>query len=353
MTLSAFSHPYLSGVLGDTETANCFTAEAEVSAMLSFEWALANAEAAAGLIPVSAAEVIGRACGSFRPDMEALRAGVAKDGVVVPELIRQLRAAVGSDVGEFVHLGATSQDAIDTSLMLRLQQVCRLFVGRLKGFDDCLQLLEDQFGGLRLMAHTRMQPALPVRVSDRLEAWRQPLRRHRRRMERFLDEGFPVQLGGATGTLDKLGEKGPVIRLAVAGELGLADEPQWQNQRDRIADFGALLSLVTGALGKFGQDVALLAQSGEEIALSGGGGSSAMAHKQNPVAAEVLVSLARYNGVQVSGLHQALVHEQERSGAAWTLEWMILPQMAAATGAALRLAIELADNIQSLGTDQR
>lgn len=94
--------------------------------------------------------------------------------------------------------------------------------------------------------------------------------------------------------------------------------------------------MISGSLGKFGQDVALLAEMGGEIQLTGGGGSSAMPHKQNPVGAETLVTLARFNAVQVAGLHQSLVHEQERSGAAWALEWLLLPQMVVATGAATK-----------------
>jgi 3-carboxy-cis,cis-muconate cycloisomerase len=161
---------------------------------------------------------------------------------------------------------------------------------------------------------------------------------------------FPLQFGGAAGTLEKLGGKAAAVRGSLAQELGLADLPQWQSQRAFIAEFAGLLSLVTGSLGKFGQDIALMAQASDEIALSGGGSSSAMAHKQNPVAAETLVALARFNATQISAIHQSMVHEQERSGAAWTLEWLVLPQMVVATGAALRLARELADNIQRLGT---
>lgn len=349
MTLSAFSHPYLCGLLGDEETAKQFSAEAEIAAMLAFERALANAEAAAGVIPAAAAELIGAACGSFAPDMEALRTGVAKDGVVVPEMVRQLKAAVGAEAGKHVHMGATSQDVIDTGLMMRLQRVSTLFVSRLGALEDLFQGLDDRFGSRVLMGHTRMQAAIPITAADRIRAWRSPLQGHRGRLEAFSVAGFPVQFGGAAGTLDRLGDKGVVIRAAIAKELGLADVPQWQSQRDGIAEFGGILSLVSGSLGKFGQDVALLAELGGEIELSGGGGSSAMAHKHNPVAAEVLVSLARFNAVQISGLHQSLVHEQERSGAAWTLEWLLLPQMVAATGATLRIAAELVRNIQSLG----
>ena len=157
--------------------------------------------------------------------------------------------------------------------------------------------------------------------------------RHLERLDALRRSLLVVQFGGAAGTLEKLGDKGPAVRAALADRLGLADAPQWHSQRDRIAELAGWLSLVTGSLGKFGQDVALMAQAGDEIELAGGGGSSAMPHKQNPVDAEVLVTLARFNAAQLSGMHQALVHEQERSGAAWTLEWLILPQMVMATAA--------------------
>ncbi|MFN7026742.1 MAG: 3-carboxy-cis,cis-muconate cycloisomerase [Pseudorhizobium sp.] len=352
MSFSPFSHPYLSGLLGDEETARYFTAEAELAAMFAFERALANAQAAAGLIPVAAAARIGEACEALVPDIEALRVGTGKDGVVVPELVKQLRTAVGLEFSEYVHFGATSQDAVDTSLMVRLLQVFNLFIARLRRLDETLDALDTRIASRILMGHTRMQAAIPIFAGDRLQTWREPLWRHQHRLERMVGDGLPLQFGGAAGTLDRFGDKGITIRLAIATELGLTDKHQWQSQRDRVADIGNLLSLITGSLGKFGQDVALLAQAGKEIELAGGGGSSAMAHKQNPVAAEVLVSLARYNAVQLSGLHQALVHEQERSGAAWTLEWLILPQMVAATGASLRLAGELAGNIRSMGADQ-
>ncbi|RVC10936.1 3-carboxy-cis,cis-muconate cycloisomerase, partial [Mesorhizobium sp. M7A.F.Ca.AU.001.01.1.1] len=151
------------------------------------------------------------------------------------------------------------------------------------------------------------------------------------------------------GTLEKLGDKGPAVRAALAAKLGLGDAPHWQNQRDALADFAGLRKQLSGSLGKCGQDIALMAQGGTEIELSGGGGSSAMPHKQNPVKAEALVALARFNATQLAGMHHALVHEQERSGAAWTLEWLLLPQMVIATAASLRLAAELAAQVESLG----
>lgn len=199
------------------------------------------------------------------------------------------------------------------------------------------------------MGRTRMQAAIPITVSDRLRSWIEPLLDHKDRLEAMDRDLFAVQFGGAAGTLEKLGDRADDVRATLAEELDLADFPQWHSQRSEVADFANALSLVTGSLGKFGQDIALMAQQGDEIELAGGGGSSAMPHKQNPVAAEVLVALARFNATQLSGMHHALIHEQERSGAAWTLEWLIMPQMAGATAAALRLAGELVGNIRRLG----
>lgn len=350
MSISAFEHPFLSGLVGDDEVAQLFGAEAEIEAMLTFELALANSEAASGLIPVAAAERIAIACADFEPDMAALRKGASRDGVVVPELVRQLRNAAGEEAGRHLHFGATSQDVIDTALVLRLKRLCGVLVDRLARLEEAFGEFDRKYGGRELMGHTRMQAAIAIRVSDRIRAWRDPLVRHRERLASFsASGGFSVQFGGAAGTLEKLGDKADIVRAALANELSLGDAVQWQSQRDRLGEFAGILSLITGSLGKFGQDIALLAELGAEIELTGGGGSSAMAHKQNPVAAEVLVTLARFNAVQLSGMHQVMVHEQERSGAAWTLEWLILPSMAAAAGASLRLAAELIGNIRSLG----
>lgn len=194
-----------------------------------------------------------------------------------------------------------------------------------------------------------MQAALPITVEDRLANWRAPLERHRQRLASLRPSLLVVQFGGAVGTLQSLGEEALPVRRALASRLALGDAPQWHCQRDRTIDLGGLLSAVTGSLGKTGQDVLLMAQAGGEIVLSGGGGSSTMPHKRNPVGAEVLVALARFNAVQLGGLHQAMVHEQERSGAAWTLEWLVLPQMILAVGAATRNAALLLADIEALG----
>jgi 3-carboxy-cis,cis-muconate cycloisomerase len=346
MTASPFDHPYLSGLLGDEEISAFFSAEADIRAMLSFEAALAQAQAEHGVISKETAVRIAEICATFQPDVLALRHAVATDGVVIPEIVRQLRKTIGGDAAEKVHFGATSQDVIDTSLMLRLTAAADVLSKRLTKLIGSFDHLTRAQGTNPLMGHTRMQAAIPITVADRLSAWSSPLTDYR---DRLNTTAFPLQFGGAAGTLEKLGDKAGAVRATLAGNLGLSDRPQWQGQRTTIADLAHLLSLISGSLGKFGQDIALLAQAGDEITLSGGGGSSVMPHKQNPVTAETLVSLARFNAVQLSAIHQSMVHEQERSGAAWTLEWMILPQMVIACGASLRLASTLVGQIRQLG----
>ena len=349
MTVSPFDHPLLSALLGDEEASRHFSVEAEIEAAVAFESALAQAQAENGIIGQDAAAAIVSGLSSFRPDTALLRAAVARDGVMVPELVRQIRMAVGEPHGQKVHFGATSQDVIDTGLMLRLKSVVEHLGLLLTETVIRLTSLDEHFGGRALVGVTRMQPAIPIKVADRVRAWRAPLQRHQERLPEQSRRLLVVQFGGAAGTLEKLDDKGPAVRTALAAKLGLADAPQWQSQRDTLADFSGWLSLVTGSLGKFGQDIALMALGGTDVELSGGGGSSAMPHKQNPVKAEALVALARFNATQLSGMHQALVHEQERSGTVWTLEWLLLPQMAVATAASLRLAAELAGQIESLG----
>ena len=251
--------------------------------------------------------------------------------------------------GARVHFGATSQDVIDTALVLRLRAVLPVLGARLSAVMDALVGLERRFGERPLMGRTRMQAAIPITVGARIASWRGPLVRQAARLDALLPEVLVVQFGGAAGTLDKLGDKGSAVRAALAEELGLDDAPQWQSQRDRVVALGGWLATTAGALGKLGQDVALMAEQGGEIVLAGGGGSSAMPHKANPVGAEVLVALARFTAVQAGGLQQAMVHEQERSGAAWTLEWLLLPPMLIATAAALRTGVEVVGSIEAIG----
>lgn len=352
MSISVFEHPWLSALLGDPEIARHFSAEAELEAMLRFEVALAKAEASVDLIPREAAEAIAAAARSFHPDMNALAAATARDGVVVPQWISQFRKAIGAPHDRHVHFGSTSQDVIDTALILRLKECVAVLEVRLGALIGSLVARKQDIGDTPLMAHTRLQRALPITWADKIEAWRAPLVRHQTRLNELKPRLLVIQLGGPVGTLGDLGAHGPAVAAAVASELGVGTPPDcWHTARDALAEFASWLSLLTGSLGKIGQDVGLLAQS--EIAalrLPAGGRSSAMPHKSNPVTAEILVTLARFNATQLPAMHDALVHERERSGAAWTLEWMTLPQMVAAAAAALARSTTMVETMQVNGS---
>lgn len=335
----------LQHLVGDAEFEALFSDEAEIAAILKFEAALAAAQGDVGLIPPAAAEAIAEAIEGYQPDMDDLAQGIASDGVVVPALLRQLRAVMGEHAAS-LHLGATSQDAIDTGLMLRLASAVSLIEQRLAGLEAALALLADRDGAGSMMAHTRMQRALPMPVSNKIAAWTAPLVRAQRLLAELRPRLLVIQLGGPVGTRSELGEGADSIARSLAARLDLGLAEPWHTERDPIGEFGSLLSLITGGLGKFGADVSLLSQNEVGIiAIEGGGRSSAMPHKSNPVNAELLVTLARCNAGLLGILHQALVHEYERSGAAWTLEWIALPQMVVATGASLRIATALAGQI--------
>lgn len=349
MTVSPFDHPLLSVYLGDDETAQYFSLEAELDAMLAFERALAEAGATEDVIAREAADAIGVALDAYAPDFPSLRDGIAREGTSVPELVRQLRATLAEPYRESLHFGATSQDVVDTALMLRLRPMLEMFDDCLSALVDFFDALDDRFGENMLMGMTRMQAAIPIRVGDRIASWRGPLERHRERLAELSRRLLVVQFGGAAGTLDQLGDKAVAVRQSLAELLALADAPQWHSQRDALAELAGWLSLVTGSLGKFGQDVALMAQGGA-IELAGGRASPEAPARNEPVAAEAIVALARFNAALLAAMHAAAVHEQERSGAAWTLEWLILPQMATATGAALRISAGLADQIEGMAS---
>jgi 3-carboxy-cis,cis-muconate cycloisomerase len=347
LTISAFDHPILSALVGDDEIALAFSVEREIKAMLAFEAALAEAEASHGLISAEAAARIASVAADFSPDLDVLAKGAAQDGVVVPALVKLLRAAVGDPYAAQVHRGATSQDVVDTSLVIRLKSVVGVLDHRLGALVSALRALERVDGDVPLMGRTRMQRALPIHARNKIEGWLRPIERHLERLGALRPRLLVVQFGGAVGARDGLNGKGEAIAAELAQRLDLHDGPCWHVERDGLAEFASWLSLVSGALGKLGQDVALLAQNEiGEVKLAGGGGSSAMPHKSNPVRAEVLVALARHNAGLLGAVHQALVHENERSGAAWTLEWLTLPPMAAATGAGLRQAIALVEGMR-------
>ena len=340
MVYSLFDHRHFSKILKHHRIEAHFTEQAEIEAMLRFEGALAAVEADLGLIPKAAGRAIETTATALQPDPECLAIGIQRDALVVPVLVHILRKAVGADHGKHVHFGATSQDVIDTGLILRLRDALTILRNDLAAVVSALEVLKAKFGRFKIMGRTRMQCALPIAFDDRIDTWMEPLSRHQDALTSLGVRLLSVQFGGAVGTLDKLGDAGPHVRAALAKRLSLTDPGSaWHVQRDRIADLVHWLSQVSGSVGKIGQDLLLMTQNEiGEATLASTGTSSTMPHKRNPVQAELLVTLARLNAGKLGTMGQSIIHEGERSGVAWTLEWFVLPEMIATTAASLMIA---------------
>lgn len=337
-----FAHPLtrteLAGLFGDPEIERLFASEVMLDRMIRFEAALTSALGEAGIVSKSCVAHTLKAINASKLDVSKIREAAGRDGVVVPELVRQLRAKIDSEHAATFHKGATSQDLVDTALAMALRDTNALFESRLQNAIDALGNLRRTAGGRSLTGRTRMQEALQITTTDRIDAWTRPLAKAAEALPEIRKEVEVLQFGGPVGNRDQLGSRSGAVAAGVARELGLAEPGfAWHSERTRLADYASWCSALTGSLAKIGQDLALMAQMGE-VEFDGGGSSSAMPHKSNPVGAETMVALGRFNAVLLPGMHQALVHEQERSGAAWSLEWMVLPQMCVATGAALAIA---------------
>lgn len=331
-------------LLGDAEVGAILGDQARARAMVTVEIALAAVEGRLGVIDAAVAAAIEASLTGFAPDLDDLTRGTAAAGVPVPALVAQLRRQVGGEASSFVHWGATSQDILDTALVLQLRDALTLLGRRLDEVIAALARLADQHRGTPIIGRTRFQQAVPTTFGLKVAGWLAPLLRHRDRLGELTPRLLVVQLGGAAGNLVAIGERGVDVMEALATELRLGcPAMQWHSQRDGFGELASWLTLVTGSLGKLGQDVLLLAQNEVgEVREADGGGSSTMPQKSNPIRAEALVTLARRNATLVGGMHQAALHAHERDGAAWQLEWGILPDMVSGTVAALAHAHQLA-----------
>lgn len=350
MTSDPFSAPSHGTLFAPADIRELLSDGRRAAAMVRVEAALARANARCGVIPAAAADEIDRALAEFTPDLARLGSGTESAGVPVPALVAQLRDAVGGPSADFVHWGATSQDVVDSALVLLLRDLLERLDTQIAELIGSLGALARCHRTTVMLARTRMQQAVPTTFGLKVIGWRQPLLHSRDRLAELRPRLLSVQLGGAAGTLAPWGDAGTRVREALADELDLAAPPvPWHTQRDGVVECAGWLSLVTGALGTMGLDISLLAQNevGEvaETSEAGHGGSSTLPQKSNPVRSEVMVALARYNANALGAMHQALLHEGERSGAAWSLEWLTLPGMALAAGGALAQAQHLASGL--------
>ncbi|MBX2798241.1 MAG: hypothetical protein KTR31_11245 [Myxococcales bacterium] len=334
-------HGFFAG-LRDPEHEHPFTEAAELEALLMVERAWLQACVETGRAPIRALEAFDAEITAGRLDRHALRRGAFRDGVVVPELVRQLRAAL-DEQGRFLHRGATSQDIEDTALVLRLQTWADGAVEALDAASSSLAGCAVRAPGVTTMGITRMQRALPLDWSHRIEGWQRVLVGARAALLESREAVGLVQVGGPVG--DRRGDLAPVA-ARLAELLSLRDPGYaWHSDRRPIASFASAVSQATAALGKVGADLSLLALLGA-IEVEGAGHSSSMPHKRNPVTAELLVALGRRAPMHLSAITGAMLHELERSGQAWTSERWALPELCLEMTRSAELTEQLFDQLR-------
>ena len=320
-----------------------FSDQTRIQRMLDFEAALARAQAQVGVIPVAAALTIAKNCTASQIDFVALAHDAELAGNLAIPLVRQLTALVAKDnaeVAKFVHWGATSQDVIDSGLVLQLRDALDLIDRGLAELTRALVAQIKQHRDTLMVGRTLLQHALPITFGFKAAGWLDAVTRHRQRLHELRPRILVLQFGGAAGTLAALGSQGSAIAAALAQELNLAlPAMPWHGQRDRVAEVATVFGLLAGTLGKIARDVSLCMQTevGElaEPSAPGRGASSTMPHKRNPIGCAAALSAAiRVPGL-VSTMLSAMPQEHERGLGGWQAEWETLPEIATLTFSAL------------------
>lgn len=316
-----------------------FTVLSRVQAMLDVEVALAEALADVGVIPASSVPPIRAAARADLYDLDALARDAVDAGNILIPLVRQLTrrvASIDAAAAGHVHWGATSQDVMDTALILQLRAVVHDIVLSLTRAADAAADLAGRYATTPMAGRTWLQQASPTTFGAKAATWLDAIARARLHLSTAMEAALELQLGGATGTLSTLGAEGLAVAQALATRLQLrvADIP-WHTERSRLVGVACALGMTCGSLGKIGRDIALLAQTevGEvsEHSSAGRGVSSSMPHKRNPVASAVAAAAAVQAPGLVATMLSAMPQEHERAMGGWQAEWETLPALAELT----------------------
>ena len=340
----------LTSLFDDDDCTAIFSNEQLIRYLLDVEAALAAAQARLGIIPTEAANRIVQQAATLSVDQQALLAGIEKSGIPTIELVKQLRAHVGGEAASYVHWGATTQDIMDTALVLQIRAVLEIIEAQQQLLITNLIGLAGQHRATLMAGRTHSQQALPITFGLKVAGWLAPLLRHHQRLQEIKPRLLIVQFGGAAGTLASLGKDGIAVQEALAKELRLgASTLPWHTQRDTLAEFANWLSMFNASLAKMAQDIILMAQSeiGEirETSDPARGGSSTMPQKSNPIISEFIIAAARTNASLLAAMHQAMIQEHERATHGWQMEWLNLPQMITLALSSLKKAAFLSENL--------
>ncbi len=347
MTVSAVDSDLLGPLFATDAMRACFSDQARLAAMLQVEAALARAES--GLVPASLAAAI-EAIDVASLDIASLGRATAIAGVPTIPFVKAVQQQLPAALEKSFHKGATTQDILDTALVLHLRDAMALVAADLGPILDGLARLADAHRATPCVGRTYGQHAAPLTFGFKAAVWLTGIAESAAQMGEVRSRILVASLGGPVGTLSALGEKGPAVLEAFAADLGLAATPiAWHTLRGRIAQAGCWLVMLMGALAKLATDVAHLATTevGEvaEPFIAGRGGSSAMPHKRNPVACTVILAAHAAAKGHVATLFDAMAGLHERPAGLWHAEWHALPTLFALASGALREARLLAEGL--------
>lgn len=334
-------------------TAEAFSDIATLRHMLRFEAALAGAVAKAGLIPRRAAAVIARACDPSLYDPIPLAAAARRSATLTVPLVKALTEEVArrdAAAAGYVHWGATSQDVIDTAMVLQLGQALPPLLGAADGIVGSFAKLAKKHRATPMLGRTLLQPATPLALGQKIAGWASDIDRAKRRLASSFAETQILQFGGASGSLTALGRDAEPVMKALARTLKLALPPgPWFTQRVRVAALAQDCALLVGALAKASRDISLMMQievgEAAEPAGPGRGGSSTMPHKRNPVGAALVLSAAARAPMLAATLVAGLPQEHERALGGWQAEWPTVAALVETLGSAVEAMAEVAGGL--------
>ncbi|WP_422002031.1 3-carboxy-cis,cis-muconate cycloisomerase [Reyranella sp.] len=333
--------------------AESFSDLATLRHMLRFEAALAQATADAGLIPRRAAPIIVKACDPALYDAAALAEAARRTATLTVPLVKALTEAVArrdAAAAGYVHWGATSQDVIDTAMVLQLGEALPPVLKELDAIVAAFAGLARKHRRTPMLGRTLLQPATPLALGQKIAGWASDIARATRRLEASFEETQVLQFGGASGSLSALGEKAERVMVSLAKRLKL-DLPAapWFAQRVRVAALAQDAALVVGALAKAARDISLMMQvelgEAAEPSGPGRGGSSTMPHKRNPVGAALVLSAAARAPMLAATIVAALPQEHERALGGWQAEWPTLAALVEALASATQAMHEVASGL--------
>lgn len=306
------------------------------------EVALARVQGRLGVIPAQAAQEIAAKCDAAKLDMARLKQETEVVGYPILPLVRQLAAQCG-DAGKFLHWGATTQDIMDTAVVLQVRDAFALIEKDIAELQTTLVRQAKRYRDTPMAGRTHLQQALPITFGYKLAIWLAMLDRHAERLQQLKPRVLVGQFAGAAGTLASLGDQGLAVQKALMEELRLAQPAAtWHAARDGFAEAVNFLGLLTGSLGKIACDMMLLASTevGEvsEPFVQGRGASSTMPQKRNPISSELILACAKAVRQHAGLMLDALVQDLERATGPWHAEWIALPEAFLLTGGALHQA---------------